>query len=98
MSDKFGQLLSTPGIRYAVGIVGNPEAGEYALIEDVFIAPEPIAKLGRARGWRFLGVIAVVNGRTRTAFSEPLGESAIAAIAEAFLSPVNAALRPIPVN
>jgi hypothetical protein len=81
--DKFQQLAwdST----YAVGIVADPKASNFELIE---LGPEQSEARSRElseRGMVFVGVIGIVNGLPRASLAVPLDPMALITLSQAFI-------------
>ncbi|MGH9644352.1 MAG: hypothetical protein ACRD3Q_18270 [Terriglobales bacterium] len=83
--NEFEQIINDAQL--SVAIVGNPEASRFALIDT---AAPPLQEQTRAAliqsDCRFLGVVGLVGGAPRVAFTEPLEGPIMEAISRAFLS------------
>jgi hypothetical protein len=79
---KFQQFVANAEV--AVCILGNPESGDFALC-DLGPHAEDLQRDLVQRGYRFVGLLGMVQGVPRSALAEPLEANAIDALAEAFL-------------
>ena len=79
MADKFAELISSA--QYCVAIVGEASTGKFSLM-DPSLAP--------IEG--FLGVVGIVQGRTRSAFVEELPQPMLDAIRKEFCGRIEAGI------
>jgi hypothetical protein len=82
--DKIQTLVESA--QFAMGILGNANTGDFALVDLGPAATEVQAAL-IIRGYRFVGVLAIVDGAPRSALNAPLGGGeTIARLAHTFLA------------
>jgi hypothetical protein len=84
--DKFEQAVW--GSQLSVAILGNPQTRDFALINPDDALSEDVRRDYTRRGFEFLGVFALVEGRGRVALENALDTAMCDAISRAFLGRV----------
>jgi hypothetical protein len=90
MYDKF-ETIAIKG-RLPVGIVGNPENSEFALVDLTQPVPDFRREIAQ-RGFCFIGVVGMIEGVPRTALTEPLDTAAVDMLSQAYIRHVEHALQ-----
>jgi len=80
--NKFERLVSKAQL--AVYILGNHQSEEYALVAAGEEAAQAQCDLV-SRGLRFVGVIAIVDGKVCTALAEEIDDPTMSALSQAFV-------------
>ncbi|HUD54117.1 MAG TPA: hypothetical protein VMR02_02730 [Terracidiphilus sp.] len=88
MYDKFQLLAGTA--EFPVGVVGNPAAFDYELVDLRGDTADWRDKTGRGAYW--LGTIGTVNGTPRTELAEPLDTTATAYVGQLYAAHVTRGL------
>jgi hypothetical protein len=82
--DKFEELTATAQILSA--IIGRPETQEYVVVE--MPVPDSVSQGLAVQGMRFLGLMGIVDGASRTALAEQLSDVAMVSLADVFVQQV----------
>jgi hypothetical protein len=80
MDDKFIALTQTAQILSA--IIGRPETNEFVVVE--MPTPDCVTQGLAAQGYRFVGLMGIVDGEGRSAMAESLSSEQIAQLADVF--------------
>jgi hypothetical protein len=81
VSDRFQQIVSDA--EYALVILGDADSGTFSLVSP---SPDALESL------EFLGVVAIVQGRPRSAFAKDIPDQMIDAIAQEMSRRMEAAI------
>lgn len=94
MDPRYLQLAES---EHAVSIIGNPETGDYILLDVRQAVPPAASKFARIvvdHGMRHLGVIGIVGGVPRVALAVPVDAESIATLAHTFVQQAGAEAMP----
>jgi len=85
MYDKFQTLAMRAHDSLCVCILANDDVTDIELVNPTLLLPEDTSREFDARGLKFLGLMAVVDGLPRTALEIPLDLMRISALSAAFV-------------